>query len=330
MIAVEGYKTDRVFAPSWGTGYRKGRAMRRRILALLLAIVMCAALSLPAGAALFPTIVEKDGAYYLVDYNYETGEYEITYLYGHIHKFGNWVVTRMPTCTMTGQQYHTCLICHKTYWEDIPRLPHSWGGWTVTVETTDHSAGQRVHTCRVCGTSETETFYPQGTLKLYDFGEAVTELQKKLHEQGFLSSAYVDGQFGTHTKEAVENFQSTIHLTADGIAWPQTIDLLRHTFGEWTVTMEPTYYEPGIRSRTCSRCGFTETQAYGTTLRQGMYGDEVKQLQMRLLELGYAAGTPDGSYGDSTRRAVRSYQTDQGFQADGVCWPGVWNALFGG
>ena len=263
--------------------------MRRRILALLLAMVMCAALSLPAGAALFPTIVEKDGAYYLVDYDYETGEYEITYLYGHIHKFGNWVVTRMPTCTMTGQQYHTC---------------------------------------RVCGTSETETFYPQGTLKLYDFGEAVTELQKKLHEQGFLSSAYVDGQFGTHTKEAVESFQSTIHLTADGIAWPQTIDLLRHTFGEWTVTMEPTYYEPGIRSRTCSRCGFTETQAYGTTLRQGMYGDEVKQLQMRLLELGYAAGTPDGSYGDSTRRAVRSYQTDQGFEADGVCWPGVWNALF--
>ena len=184
--------------------------MRRRILALLLAIVMCAALSLPAGAALFPTIVEKDGAYYLVDYDYETGEYEITYLYGHIHKFGNWVVTRMPTCTMTGQQYHTCLICRKTYWEDIPRLPHSWGGWTVTVETTDHSAGQRVHTCRVCGTSETETFYPQGTLKLYDFGEAVTELQKKLHEQGFLSSAYVDGQFGTHTKEAVENFQSTL------------------------------------------------------------------------------------------------------------------------
>ena len=48
--------------------------MRRRILALLLAIVMCAALSLPASAALFPTIVEKDGAYYLVDYDYETGE----------------------------------------------------------------------------------------------------------------------------------------------------------------------------------------------------------------------------------------------------------------
>ena len=96
------------------------------------------------------------------------------------------------------------------------------------------------------------------------------ELQKKLHEQGFLSSAYVDGQFGTHTKEAVESFQSTIHLTADGIAWPQTIDLLRHTFGEWTVTMEPTYYEPGIRSRTCSRMrGASWDRRCGSSVKTG-------------------------------------------------------------
>ena len=302
--------------------------MNKKILAAVLAVVLCLTLAASAFAVTFPTLYEKDGNLYLVDYNSETGKLEWTLIYGHHHKFTQWVVTRYPTCTYTGQRYHTCLTCGKTFWEDIDRLPHSWGGWTVTVETTDHSAGQRQHTCRVCGTVESETFYPAGTLKLYDYGVEVKALQMQLHEQGFLDSGYVDGQFGPKTKEAVEAFQTRIGLTANGIAWPQTVDLLHHVFGEWTVTREPSYYEPGIRTRSCTRCSFTETEPYGTTLRQGMYGDEVLQLQIRLKELGYPAGSPDGFYGDTTRRAVRSFQTDQGFDPDGIAWPGVWVALF--
>ena len=63
-------------------------------------------------------------------------------------------------------------------------------------------------------------------------------------------------------------------------------------------------------------------------LKNGSKGDDVYWVQMRLKELGYAIGTPDGSYGDVTRRAVRSFQTDQGFDPDGIAWPGVWAALF--
>lgn len=307
---------------------RKEASMNRKVLAAVLAVILCMTLAVSVFAVTFPTIYEKDGNIYWVDYNYKTGKLEWTLLYGHHHKFTQWVVTRMPTCTYTGLRYHTCLTCGKTYWEDIDRLPHSWGGWTIIRETTDHSAGERQHTCRVCGTVESETFYPPGTLKLYDFGEEVKALQMQLHEQGFLDSGYVDGQFGAKTKEAVEAFQNRIGLTANGIAWPQTIDLLRHVFGEWEITKEPTYYEPGIRTRSCTRCSFTETHAYGTKLQQGMYGEEVRQLQIRLKELGYAIGTPDGSYGDVTRRAVRSFQTDQGFDPDGIAWPGVWAALF--
>ncbi|MGN0743881.1 MAG: hypothetical protein ACI4MZ_01210, partial [Christensenellales bacterium] len=34
-----------------------------------------------------------------------------------------------------------------------------------------------------------------------------------------------------------------------------------HTFGEWTVTKEPTYDEDGIETRTCSICGHSETRS---------------------------------------------------------------------
>ena len=302
--------------------------MVKKVLAAVLAVVLCLSTAVSAFAVIIPNIVKKDDNVWLVEYDTETGKIETTLLYGHWHKFGNWVVTRMPTCTTTGLRYHTCLICKKTFWEDIDRLPHSWGSWTVTLETTDHSSGQRQHTCYICGTVESETFYPQGTLKLYDNGSEVTSLQMQLHEQGFLDSGYVDGQFGPKTKEAVQAFQSRIGLESNGIAWPQTLNLLRHEFSEWEVTVAPTYYEPGVMERHCSRCSFVETKPYGSVLRQGMYGDEVLQLQIRLNELGYATGSPDGSYGDTTRRAVRSFQTDKGFPPDGVAWPGVWDALF--
>ena len=38
------------------------------------------------------------------------------------------------------------------------------------------------------------------------------------------------------------------------------VTALGHDWGEWTVTTEPTCTEPGVETRTCSRCGETETR----------------------------------------------------------------------
>lgn len=53
-------------------------------------------------------------------------------------------------------------------------------------------------------------------------------------------------------------------------------------------------------------------------LRSGSEGDEVKQLQARLQELGYYQGDIDGQYGPGTREAVRLFQEQNGLGTDGI------------
>ncbi|MEV5437512.1 protein kinase [Streptomyces sp. NPDC052682] len=65
--------------------------------------------------------------------------------------------------------------------------------------------------------------------------------------------------------------------------------------------------------------------------RQGDSGRRVQQVQCMLTKRGYsAAGTDgDGDFGPGTDSAVRSFQSDQGLDADGVVDHATWTALRG-
>lgn len=54
------------------------------------------------------------------------------------------------------------------------------------------------------------------TLKQGAHGETVTDLQTKLSGLGYLDAKSIDGDFGIHTRHAVERFQTDQGLTADG------------------------------------------------------------------------------------------------------------------
>lgn len=58
-----------------------------------------------------------------------------------------------------------------------------------------------------------------------------------------------------------------------------------------------------------------------------LVGDDVRQLQERLLEMGYNLGRPDGVYGPPTARAVAQFQREVGLAPDGSCGPHTLNAL---
>jgi predicted chitinase len=63
------------------------------------------------------------------------------------------------------------------------------------------------------------------------------------------------------------------------------------------------------------------------TLKLGDKGAEVKNLQHRLLELGFSPGTPDGIFGPITRSAVSELQRSRGLLVDGDAGPATLRAL---
>ncbi len=133
-------------------------------------------------------------------------------------------------------------------------------------------------------------------------GAAVVEMQSMLAKLGYSISA--DGKFGYATYLVVKSFQKNNGLTADGIAGAQTLAMLRTlTAGAATPTPTPT---PTVAPQTNR-----------TKLQQGDEGADVLALQQMLAKAGYSL-TPDGKYGDTTYRIVRSFQKTYGLTVDGI------------
>ena len=62
-------------------------------------------------------------------------------------------------------------------------------------------------------------------------------------------------------------------------------------------------------------------------LRKGDKGDDVKELQERLNDLGYDCGLADGAFGTRTKNAVVRFQADHNLDPDGVVGSRTWAAL---
>ena len=228
------------------------------------------------------------------------------------HEFGEWVMTRQPTCTLEGLRAHWCLNCDTREEEPIAKLPHSFGLWAVTTEATDHSAGIRSKLCKVCGYAQQESFDPEGTLRRGSRGDGVREIQQLLIDQGYLRPTGVDGVYGPGTEKAVSQFQTDQGIRADGVAWPQTIELLRHDFGKWRTVTKLTRTTDGVRVRTCTKCGYEErvTVAAGAPILRRARGENVRVVQKMLNDLGYNAGTADGAYGPKLDAAFMTFAVE--------------------
>ena len=63
-------------------------------------------------------------------------------------------------------------------------------------------------------------------------------------------------------------------------------------------------------------------------LHVNSHGDEVLQMQERLIALGYLAGRADGYFGPKTEAAVKRFQENNGLKADGYAGPLTLEKLF--
>lgn len=66
-------------------------------------------------------------------------------------------------------------------------------------------------------------------------------------------------------------------------------------------------------------------------LQMGSKGQEVKELQEKLITRGYSVGSygADGDFGQGTYNAVIKFQSDKGLSVDGIVGPATWEALNG-
>ena len=132
------------------------------------------------------------------------------------------------------------------------------------------------------------------TLRYGSEGTEVTTLQNRLIALGYLAGS-ADGKFGRDTKSAVIAFQKANGLSADGVVGADTSAKL---------------YASNVVSNTVS-----STQ----TLRVGAVSDAVRDMQNRLITLGYLEnGEADGKFGVKTSLALIEFQKANGLSADGI------------
>ena len=73
---------------------------------------------------------------------------------------------------------------------------------------------------------------------------------------------------------------------------------------------------------------FSAAFAEYVPLEKGSKGDAVKELQQRLIDLGYLSDKADGSYGNKTKTAVEMFQREAGIAANGIADESTQEALF--
>ncbi len=203
-----------------------------------------------------------------------------------------------------------------------------WGSTTAPSTTVPVvTANPGGNTIVVVTQKPTDTPAPTAaSLKLGATGKEVREVQQRLKELGYLGGS-VDGDFGAATEAAVKAFQKANGLDADGKVGKQTLAKLNSNTAKantgnaiTSVTKKPTATNTPRPTNT--------PKVDDVYLEVGSSGAKVRQLQQRLISLGYLAGKADGDFGGATQAAVKAFQERSGLWADGVAGPDTLTKLY--
>ena len=155
------------------------------------------------------------------------------------HDWGEWTITKDPTCTAKGTKERTCPVCNKAETEDIAALGHDWSeDYCTDTEPTCVEPGSKSKHCSRCSEKKDITEIP------------ATGIHTEVTDAAVAPSCTGTGLTeGSHCAVCGEV------ITAQKIV-PET----GHSFGEWGIEKESTCTETGIKKRVCSACGVTETE----------------------------------------------------------------------
>lgn len=139
-------------------------------------------------------------------------------------------------------------------------------------------------------------------------GDDVLELEQNLVALGYDPDglASVDEEFTSYTATMVERWQEDLGVDDTGVVALGDVIFIPGPAEVLTVTAEIGQ-------------SVGAGQAVATiTSGDPLSGDDVRQLEQDLTDLGYEGPVVDGVWDDGTKRAVAAWQADVGFEADGV------------
>ena len=139
-------------------------------------------------------------------------------------------------------------------------------------------------------------------------GTRISQIQQRLIALGYMTGGSDTGVFDQATQGGVNRFLSAIGLAPNGML---TTDMQAFLLSD----NAPAFGGEAVIS------------AY-QNLNVGDSGEAVMNLQRRLVELGYANGTPNGEYGQATISAVAFYQQCNGMEPDGLATVWLQTVLF--
>jgi N-acetylmuramoyl-L-alanine amidase len=148
---------------------------------------------------------------------------------------------------------------------------------------------------------------PVALFRLGDQGTAVRSIRSLLRATGDLapSTTNTSDEYDEEVAEAVRAFQQRRGLIVDGVLGPHT-----------HIALDGAHWKLGDRIL---------SHIPGHMLQ----GDDVAELQERLLSLGFTPDRVDGVFGTSTEHAVRRFQGGVGLAVDGSVGPQTLRAFAG-
>lgn len=202
------------------------------------------------------------------------------------HSWDNGKETTAPTCTQDGVKTFTCSDCGATKTEAIEALGHDWSDWTddgilaakdthsrtckrncgVAAEIENHSwsrwtsVNENTHkkTCDICDAIRTAS---------HNWGEGVVAKEPTEEEEGLMT--YTCGDCGQTKGEPIDKLehvhnwsdwydnQNGTHTRSCRCGEDETKDC---AWDNGVVTKEPTHYEEGVKTYTCTVCGHAYTE----------------------------------------------------------------------
>ena len=172
------------------------------------------------------------------------------------HIFGEWETVTDSSCTETGTKKRTCTACDYSETGVIEKKAHTTEHHDRVDPTCTTTGSIEYWQCGVCG-------------KKFSDAACTTEvtdvtLDKLPHSAG---TAW--------EKDTTYHWHLCVNCESE------VMDKAAHTYGDWVVITEATETETGLRKRTCSVCGYEQTEEIGilrftVTVRNGSGSGEYK------------------------------------------------------